>query len=74
MRGSGGRAKVRCVRLRVKDETFMDLRKVEERPSPSIPSIGFYVLFESKKVRFHARILAPPQMLKISLAYIPETY
>lgn len=74
MRGSGGRAKVRWVRFRVKDEALMDLRKVEEGPSPSMPSIGFYVLFESKNVRFHARIPAPPHMLKISLAYIPETF
>jgi hypothetical protein len=39
MRGSGGRANVKWVRFRVKDEALMDLRKVEEGPRPSIPSI-----------------------------------
>jgi hypothetical protein len=53
---AGGSApKVKCVRFRVKDERLREVRKVELVPSPRIPSIVPGVLFESMKVRFHAR-------------------
>jgi hypothetical protein len=60
--------KVKFVRFRVKDERFREVRKVELGPRPRMPSIVPDVLFESRKVRFHARFPAPPKILKLSLA------
>ena len=66
---AGGSApKVKWVRFRVNDERLKEVRKVELGPRPRMPSIVPDVLFESRKVMFHARIPAPTPILNISLA------
>lgn len=64
----GSASKVKCVRFRVNDERLREVIKVELGPRPRMPSTVPGVLFDSRKVRFHARIPAPAPILKISLA------